>query len=303
MLSSCTRPLAAALLVAGAAATFTVAPAQAQSLMVQQGDAVRIGGTSTCTIGYNDRGTGYSYTAGHCGNTGDRVVVPSTGAQGTFTASPLLDKSDTGNDWGLITWDDGTVLASNGLSGDTVLDPAKVSKGERVCFQGARSGQALCGPFAGAIGNNVYFDAPDGRSGDSGGPVWIPGKGFLGVYSGFSTISNDNRSARLARGSQPNNGPGVNRDAEIQLIGNTKELTAATDYEARVPGGNAALATAKLTVQAQQRSSESGSAASSQSKSSESKTLPVILAVAVGALIASLPAIAQMIAELAPLYL
>lgn len=271
---------------------------------MSQGDAVTFTGGLRCTIGYNDAARGLSYVAGHCGDPGARASVSKNGvtSEGTFQPSREASANETGNDWGLITWDDGVRLGANSLSGDTVLDPAQVKKGERVCMFGSASRRALCGPFAGNLGNNVYWDGPNGVNGDSGGPVWVDGKGFLAVYSGGSHIFNETGGeASLARGTQPINGPRVSADDEIALISASKQLGAPASYEASTPGGAAALATAELTIRAQEKSSQSK--LSADSASSTSTALPVILAVLVGALIASLPAIAQAVAEIAPLYL
>lgn len=289
---------------AGAAILCALAPAVpagAQTPAVSQGDVVSFTGGLRCTIGYNDAAQGLSYTAGHCATPGARATVEKEGVvySGTFRPSLQARANETGNDWGLISWDEGVRIAGNDMTGNTVLDPAQVRKGERVCSYGAASRRKVCGAYAGHLGNNVYWDAPNGINGDSGGPVWVDGKGFLAVYSGGSHIFNGSGGeASLARGTQPINGPAVSVDDEIALIAATKTFSEPATFEASIPGGHAALATAKLTARAQEKSSESK--LSANSASSTSTALPVVLAVLVGALIASLPAIAQAVVEIAP---
>lgn len=300
---SVSRPLSAAAALVLLAAAVPHAPAAAAAT-VSQGQAVRVNDRFTCTVGFNAPDKGWSYTAGHCGNAGARVSTVDGTATGTFTPSRNFSETGTGNDWGLIIWDAGVKLGPNNISGDTVADPAGLEKGQRVCFYGTASGQMRCGSYAGALGNNVYFDAPDGVKGDSGGPVWAPNRGFLGVYSGASAIWDDaGREVRLGRASQPVNGKAVSEAEEIALLGDYGRAGKPTAHAAYVPGEAAAGAAGRLAARAQQRSSESGSSLIANSGSSDNESLPVIVAIVVGVLVASIPLLLAAAGELAPLYL
>ena len=65
-----------------------------------------------------------------------------------------------------------------------------------------RQGSINCGHVSKTIGSIIVGDShTEGERGDSGGPVWIPGKGFIGVYTaslggkfyGFSTSFEENK--------------------------------------------------------------------------------------------------------------
>lgn len=295
-------PAVAAAVVLASAVVPVVAPAASAAAEVAQGAALRVDGRYTCTIGYNDAKQGLSYTAGHCGKAGARVSTPDGSATGTFSPSLLFGSSDTGNDWGLVTWDPGVRLGPNRFSGDAVVDPADVSKGDRVCFYGSASGRMHCGAYVGSLANNVYFDAGDGDKGDSGGPVWVQNRGFIGVFSGASKIWDDGGlEVSLSRASQPINGDAVRGEQEIELLSAYGRVHTPKAHAAYVPGEGAAGAAAKLTQRAQQRSSESSSSAIVGS--SENAALPGIVAIVVGVAVASIPVLLKMAEELAPLYL
>ena len=219
---------------------FAAAAEGAATPVVGQGDAVDIVGRGMCTIAFNDAAQGVSYTAGHCGKDGDRAIASGPGfrATGTFSPSSAMENDGTGNDWGVIRWADGVMLGPNRYSGDAVVALSTLRSGDPVCVYGAASKQTTCGSFAGAIGNNVYWDGPSGRPGDSGGPVWVEGKGFLSVYTGVSlAVGAKGVEGRLNRSAVPVNGPAVSTEAEMALLAQAKRITAPVVHEAAVPGG------------------------------------------------------------------
>ncbi|MDY5785515.1 hypothetical protein [Corynebacterium sp.] len=180
---------ATALTAACLSATPVVASAQARAT-VSQGSAVEIGGRASCTIGFNDVATATSYTAAHCGGTGQRVRVRDADGLwvelGTFSRSSAYVDEQAANDWAVIEWDPGVEVASNHLSGDSVVDVSTLAPGDEVCAYGARSRAVACGPVIGVINSTVYWDGPNGLQGDSGGPVWLKGAGLVALYSGFN---------------------------------------------------------------------------------------------------------------------
>ena len=194
--------------------------------VVNQGDLVDVVGKGRCTIAFNDRGQNVSYTAGHCGEEGDRALVMGEGfrASGTFHPSSAMNADEgTANDWGVIRWADGVKLGKNAISGDAVVAPSLMRSGDPVCVYGGTSKKTTCGSFAGAIGNNLYWDGPSGKPGDSGGPVWAEGKGFLSVDTGVSlAVGSKGEEGRLNRSSVPDNGPQVSPEEELELLAQAK---------------------------------------------------------------------------------
>lgn len=277
------------------AAALVPAPAQAMAPLVTQGDTVTVAGRGACTIGFNDPSQRVSYTAGHCGENGERVVAGTDAfgpqATGTFHPSSEWGKSSTGNDWGIIRWDDTVRIGPNRYTDDVVVSPADVQAGDRVCMFGAASKSKLCGPYSGRVHNNVYWDGPVGVPGDSGGPVWVEGRGLLGVYSGISIISDSTgREARLLRASKPKNGPGVSGVDEIEFIGTVKPLEKPVSHTAEVPDPGQAGGSGPTVRPA------AGAKESEGSSSSVGSALGSIAAVAViliGALVAALPLLAD----------
>lgn len=209
--------------------------------VVNQGDLVDVVGKGRCTIAFNDRGQNVSYTAGHCGEEGDRAIVVGEGfrASGTFHPSSAMNADEgTANDWGVIHWADGVKLGKNGISGDAVVAPSLMRSGDPVCVYGAASKKTTCGSFAGAIGNNLYWDGPSGKPGDSGGPVWVEGKGFLSLYTGVSlAVGSKGEEGRLNRSSVPENGPQVSPEEEMELLAESKRITTPVAHETAEPGG------------------------------------------------------------------
>lgn len=217
--------------------------AAASGVHVEQGSKVHFVGSGYCTIGFNDPAQAISYTAGHCGDNGSRATVTVGGVEvsGTFYPSSAFGASTTGNDWGAIRWDDGVQLGANTVTGDAIADLGSLTPGDEICLLSA--GQTRCSEFVGRLNNNVYWDEPVGMRGDSGGPVWAPGKGFVAVYSGPSTVYNDaGDTATVNRASKPLNGPGVSEQDELNFISAIKPIGGAVTHKAAPPGEGSSTA-------------------------------------------------------------
>ncbi|WP_342319530.1 trypsin-like serine protease [Corynebacterium mayonis] len=196
------RPVAAfaaAILVTLGAGGLAPVQVQAQSVSeARQGGAIYVEGTGFCTIGFNEAGRQRSFTAAHCGEEGARVHLldlntgTQSGAVGTFFRSKVYDEH-LGNDWAAIQWDNGVRIAPNYFSGDAWVNPGSIRPGERVCYYGQitnrRTSEPTCGTFEGAVGNTYFVDARLTQPGDSGGPMWVPGRGFVGVVSSMWTAA------------------------------------------------------------------------------------------------------------------
>ena len=212
------RPRAGARIAASAAAVALAAsglvggveaPA-AERLVVKQGARMFVDNQhndtlTACTIGYNDPEQRRSYTAGHCADNGDYgwqtgslvYLADSKGREMSTPAGMIYPAAayygaSNANDWAVIYWFNGVEVGANPYGGEYVpiqdLEP-----GETLCYHGYASHggttEASCGPFVGMIEKTIYFDAPGMPDyGDSGGPVYAPGRGLVGVMSGANAL-------------------------------------------------------------------------------------------------------------------
>ncbi|WP_288833293.1 hypothetical protein [uncultured Corynebacterium sp.] len=210
-------------------ASLTAALAQTLTVVgVDQGQRIIVGNTSACTIAFNDPGAATSLTAAHCGRTGDRVRVEGpdgvSGEIGTLTRSERYFDGQSSNDWATIRWDDAAEVRPNAHSGDALVAPGELAQGDRICRYGASTQRTVCGSYIGRVGLNIYWDAEHGHPGDSGGPVWAEGKGFVAVYSGSNDVLFQNgffpggRKVSAERASAPVDGPVDLQDEEMRVI-------------------------------------------------------------------------------------
>lgn len=173
---------------------------------------------SDCTIGYNDQARRVSYTAAHCGTSGSKVHLAD--AQGRVHPQPVgrlvrstkFEAQQFSNDWAVIEWDPQVAVGGNPYGGELIA-PGEVAVGDSVCFHGfATHGsrpKATCGTYVGGVGNSLFFDTPkESTFGDSGAPVFVPGKGTIGVLSGVSWVPDSAGRTLIAleRASVPSDG-------------------------------------------------------------------------------------------------
>lgn len=227
-LRRCGAVTAAALLVLAAPA-----PAPAQTVLAaSQGGRIFVDNLGTdnltaCTIGYNDTRNRRSYTAAHCTvHNGDYLpqgaVVYLADEQGRQRTEPAglifpalaYDAKSGANDWAVIYWFDGVDVGRNPFGG-AYVPISELTTNDTICYHGYASHGATressCGKFVGTIENTTYFDAPGlPKHGDSGGPVFVPGRGLIGVISGANYFAGDDREEVLGfeRSSALYSGPG-----------------------------------------------------------------------------------------------
>lgn len=157
-------------------------------------------GLGSCTIAYNDSARRVSHTAAHCGREGDKVYLKDSRGRlveaGTFHPSKNFDQgtfmqeSTATNDWAIIKWNDQVIIGPNELSGDRIIPLDELNRGDRVCLHGARTGSTQCGEFAGYKHSMFFTAGIASQKGDSGGPVFVPGRGIVGVHSGTLSYKN-----------------------------------------------------------------------------------------------------------------
>ena len=228
LIAACALALSGLTGVSGVAGTVAGA---AEPLVARQGARVfvdNLGGSNltACTIGYNDPTQRRSYTAGHCAVPGDHAprggslvyLADDAGRQMTTAAGMIYPAAayygpTNANDWSVIYWFQNVGVGRNTFGG-TYTSIDAIAPGETLCYHSyAPAGQlprAACGPFVGMIEKTIYFDAPGTPDyGDSGGPVYAPGHGLVGVLSGANALVDeaDNEVVSLERASSLQSGP------------------------------------------------------------------------------------------------
>ena len=172
---------------------------------VNQGDELLTNKNRACTIGYIDKIQRVAYTAAHCAKANyqgtSTVRLAKTRAEiGTFVypaeylpSVPFLPYEETRNidspeiDIVAIKLNDNVILGNNIYSGDTRVPYSDVSIGEKACFYGKTTAAVKCGTITYKTPYNHRIFVNTGvRSinGDSGGTIFIPGKGAIAITKG-----------------------------------------------------------------------------------------------------------------------
>lgn len=155
---------------------------------INQGDRIMTG-NKICTAGYIDKKNNRMITAAHCGNVGEVVYKNSRFGSGqrigVMEENPHYNSNTYRNDFTYVKLDPG-VTGENIYSGNRRISIKDVSVGDRFCSIGQMTPISKCGVVKEVNGNIITTNREGGGiKGDSGGPGWIPGKGFVGVYSFF----------------------------------------------------------------------------------------------------------------------
>jgi streptogrisin B len=189
LLGATTVTLAAGIALTGAPA------AHAGTHSVSPGDEIDVKhghSGSRCTLGYTftdptSRVT-YGITAGHCNDGRHSPVVDrTTGAAGRFVYSEATPAEPLNADFGIINF--GTNRAVRLMYRQPVGPIAAINPALPVCHDGIRTGIA-CGHYAGRLIAEQCLTSgmPDSIPGDSGGPVWQPGRDgsatIVGIWLG-----------------------------------------------------------------------------------------------------------------------
>lgn len=177
---------------------------------IVQGDEISIEEKKTCTIGYIDHKERLAYTADHCSFKGKKSVVYDNDDNVIGTIESRTDRSSKtllsqsmGNDFNVIKLNNYVSLGENIYSGSRKVDISDVKSSEKVCMYSRMQKKINCGNIKIVAGNVIVGDSGAyGKLGDSGGPVWIPGEGFIGIYIGvfgdnysnfYTTIDNEKK--------------------------------------------------------------------------------------------------------------
>lgn len=163
--------------------------------IVQQGDKVVIENDykkndyAICTVGYVDKNTHTMVFTGHCSgyDVGKNVYDPQFKKLGKVIYNHGTPETHPDSDYAIVKLDEKVSVGENIYSGDKWSSPEKVKIGDKMCSYGAKSGMKYCGYVTGVNDHYINGDINTGGvSGDSGGPAWVEGKGFVGVYSAVS---------------------------------------------------------------------------------------------------------------------
>lgn len=285
---------AAAVLGAAAVAASPLNAIAAAPAFPTQGDAIYTEGHGMCTLGYNDHAKGVSYVAAHCGSEGARVsmfnpVTEEFGEEiGTFHPSKAYASTHLANDWGTITWDPGVTMGKNVYSTDKIVPLSQIKRGDTVCHHGQTTHQGTndksCGTYYDNVGNTLVVQMESGVPGDSGGPVWVEGKGFAGVASAgasaFNPIGGKPVGKKLFFGAVPEDGRNYSMEELARVVGKAGGTIVDPPYTSTNDNSSTS-------------SSDSSDRSDSTSSSSEMSDLQIAMIV-ISVLVTVLPMIAQL---------
>lgn len=183
-----------------------IRPVQATPLPVNQGDSLIVAQqnnlTALCSAGFIDAENNRIWTAGHCGNHGATVYNSQHQKIGTlvyrwpdivngFNAATTPEERNKAiaqffpYDIAYVQLDNPEFAGTNLYSGSRVYTP---TEGDRVCMYGARTQTVRCGLILKIDDYFIYAVDLGSQPGDSGGPTWVPGKGYTGQILGARTI-------------------------------------------------------------------------------------------------------------------
>ncbi len=236
-MSTHARRVGAALLATGLVFAGVGAPVAGAESSIRNGLEVNQGwqfGTlaGECTIGCNDHVNRVSYTAAHCAEGVSRVFLSDKAGKrmqkaisaGTIEKSPNYDPKKNANDWAIIRWKDGVTINSNTFDRDGIVPISQLRKSQEVCFHGhtthGTSGSADCGELIATLGTKIIVETPRGaRKGDSGGPMYLPGGGLVGVLSTSYEVEDSNGNTRyVVTANAPQDGRMVTMEEESEAI-------------------------------------------------------------------------------------
>ena len=154
---------------------------------INQGDKLDNNG---CTIAYIDMDRMRAYSAAHCKHEKGEQAWSNGKNIGVFGRGETIQSLDNNGLDGVVDTVEinlyDNVEGNNSFSGNNVVKFNDINIGDKVCFMGRATIKPYCDgevkSFSGkarVISHGDYNSIP----GDSGGPAWIPGKGFIGIVT------------------------------------------------------------------------------------------------------------------------
>lgn len=153
---------------------------------VYQGDRLD---NSGCTIGYIDLERRKAYSAAHCRHTKGGQAWSNGKNIGVFGRGENNQTLKDGEDGVVDTVEINlysNVDAENIFSGNKVVKFEDIAIGDKMCFMGRATLKPYCGGKVSRILSRarlIIHGDYNSIPGDSGGPAWIPGKGYVGLVS------------------------------------------------------------------------------------------------------------------------
>ncbi|MDO4761333.1 MAG: hypothetical protein Q4A31_05395 [Corynebacterium sp.] len=223
-----------------------LSPAFAQTPVVNQGDLILVqdsrGISYNCTAGYVDKKNARIWTAGHCSHHGSIVYNEQRVAVGTlkhrYNVSENVDhlrgeerRKATADyffhDISYVDLINPAMAGANTYSGDRPYTP---TAGEQLCRFGATTRAVYCATIFNVTDHLIYVANLNTQGGDSGGPAWVPGEGYVGQAVGaFNFTNREGRSLVMTI---------IHREDLAQIV---PQRTASEGFEHYIPKENELL--------------------------------------------------------------
>lgn len=190
--------IAAFIMSASVLATPASVHAQTAPITINQGDQITSDQTilngaiyvgNPCTIGYVEPGK--AWTAAHCANNGNPVKDSRGRVIGTIVHTNPNDSNrySVYHDTAYIALNSNVRAGQN--SHESQVSEVVPSAGDQVCLYSRTSDSTRCGTvdYVSPTAKKEYvaISGAIANQGDSGGPAWVPGQGFIGVISSKSS--------------------------------------------------------------------------------------------------------------------
>lgn len=153
--------------------------AEAAPVYLNQGEEIQTQRLS-CSLGFIDNGARTAYTAKHCGGNGETVYANRGGKH--IPIGRLVHVPGSADYAKIKLY--GGIQGSNKFTGNRIY--ATPFPGETICMYGNTTKRVTCTRMLFSDPGRLEIRTGTGavvQKGDSGGPAWVPGKGYVGVIS------------------------------------------------------------------------------------------------------------------------